>query len=398
MQKIIIIGVGWEQIPLIKKAKTRGLYVIATTWWDKTRIPADKVYEVDSRDLDQLEKIMILEKPDYILADECDYSMYAVAYLAEKFHLNGPKLKTQTITNNKFLQREYVSKTEVLQPQYKLCWDVEMAKKFAENIGYPVIVKPLDNRGSIGISRISKEEEWNDAWMLAVSHSHSRMCIVEKCINGVVITADGFCDSEKYEFVAASNKEMYTDNKNVAKVVLYPGEFPSELLQTIKRNTELVVEAVGIDYGFVHIEFMIEEGSNAVYLVEVANRGGGVYISNIVLEQITGIDYCSALLDLAMGKHVGVCCNQNYIAKSAVYLLSLHGKIPISQYEDSESVTSSAFYVKAKSMEADVNKDASAGRQGAVIISGQTFRQILDEGRRIEDNYCCETNEYFMLK
>ena len=207
MQKIIIIGVGWEQIPLIKKAKTRGLYVIATTWWDKTRIPADKVYEVDSRDLDQLEKIMILEKPDYILADECDYSMYAVAYLAEKFHLNGPKLKTQTITNNKFLQREYVSKTEVLQPQYKLCWDVEMAKKFAENIGYPVIVKPLDNRGSIGISRISKEEEWNDAWMLAVSHSHSRMCIVEKCINGVVITADGFCDSEKYEFVAASNKE-----------------------------------------------------------------------------------------------------------------------------------------------------------------------------------------------
>ena len=40
MKKILIIGTGWEQIPLVKKAKQYGLYVIAAAWWDKKQIPA----------------------------------------------------------------------------------------------------------------------------------------------------------------------------------------------------------------------------------------------------------------------------------------------------------------------------------------------------------------------
>ncbi len=398
MKKIMVIGAGWEQIPLVKKAKARGLFVIATTWWNGQNIPADKIFEVDSRDLESLEKIVISERPDYIIADECDYSMYAVAYLAEKYKMNGPELAVQTITNNKYLQREYVRKVNVLQPQYQLCWNIQMAKVFIDKIGYPVMVKPIDNRGSIGVSKVYQEKELNAAWFLAVSHSHSRMCIVERCITGDVVTAEVFCDSEKQEFVASSNREMYKNNDNLAKALFYPGRFQQELFQNIKRNAELVVEAIGIKYGFVHIEFIIEKGTNNIYLIEVANRGGGVYISNIVLEQITGIDYCNALLDLAMGKKVNVTCNQKYIANSIVYYLELEGRVPIREYMKEIPKENNAIYINAYRESSDVRKEAAMGRHGVAIFSGKSFEELFREGKRIEETYCRDDKEHFRVK
>lgn len=395
MKKIMVIGVGWEQIPLVQKAKKHGLYVIATTWWDMKKVPADKVYSVDSRDLDTLESIVLEEKPDYITADECDYSMYAVAYLAQKYQMSGPSLSIQTITNNKFLQRECVKVSDVLQPEYCLCWDMDMGMKFADQIGYPVVVKPIDNRGSIGVSKIMCREEFASAWLQAVAHSHSRLCIVEKCIYGSVVTADGFCDSTGFEFIAASTKEMYKNNDNVAKVLYYPGKFTGDTLGRIKRNAELVADAIGIQYGFAHIEFILEEGTGDIYLVEAANRGGGVFISNIILEQITGIDYTSALLDLAMGKEVHTHCGQKYVSKAMLYFLELRGNASVEQCRGQLSDKHKAIYINAYQEGTDVDSAASAGRQGVIVYAGRDFEEMVLEGQEFEEKYCAGEKEFF---
>lgn len=397
MKKIFIIGVGWEQIPLVKKAKERGLYVIATTWWKKEQIPADKLYSVDSRDLDALEQIMQTERPDCVVADECDYSMYAVSYLTEKYHLPGPKLKTQTITNNKFLQRECIKGTNVLQPAYQLCWNMETAKDFARQIGYPVIIKPLDNRGSIGVSKVAGETELPAAWFQAVSHSHSRMCIVEQYISGQVLTADGFCDSEKFEFIAASTKEMYSDNDNVAKILYYPGKLSGECLQELKENAEAVAEAIGMTYGFAHMEFMLEDDTGKLYLIEAANRGGGVFISSLILDQITGIDYTNALLDLALGKEVKVSCYQTYISKAMLYFLELQGTRLVQKEMQGLSEGCRAIYINAYQEGHGVESEASAGRQGVLVYGGSDFEKMLEQGKVFEQQYCAGEEEFFAL-
>lgn len=397
-EKILIIGAGWEQLPLVLKAKERGLYTIATTTWEKEQIPADKVLEADSRDLEQLERIVEQEQPHYLTADECDYSMYAVAYLAEKYQLHGPSLAVQTITNNKFLQRNYIDRTWVLQPEYQLCWNLEMAGAAAETIGYPVMVKPVDNRGSMGVSKVQCSAELESAWLLGISHSHSRICVIEKCITGQVITADGFCDSRGYEFIAPSNKEMYEENSNLAKVVYYPGSFPQHQFQQIKENAEAVVSAVGMNFGFVHLEFIIEEGTERLYFLEAANRGGGVYTSNLVLQHITGIDYCNALLDLAMGKNIEVRCHQAYISKSIIYFLDLKGDTSIREYLPQREEECKALFTRSQRGYADVKREAAAGRHGVAILSGDSFENLLSIGRKLEYVYCQDEEECFWLQ
>ena len=106
VKKILLIGISWEQLPLLKKAKQLGLKTIVTTSWNRSKIPADKIYNIDSRDLMKIEQIFLEEEPNAVLADECDYSMYAAAYLSDKYKLPGPHLYPLTVTNNKFLQRK----------------------------------------------------------------------------------------------------------------------------------------------------------------------------------------------------------------------------------------------------------------------------------------------------
>ena len=397
MDKIMMIGVGWEQLPMVNKAKKLGFYVIATTWWDENKIPADKVICLDSRDLDGIEKLYLEEKPDYVIADECDYSMYAVAFLSEKYNIPGPSLKVLTITNNKFLQREAISRIDVLQPEYSLCLSEDDILAFAWQHGYPIMIKPVDNRGSIGVSKVINEYEVKSASLLAVKNSHSRMCIVEKCIDGNVITADGFADSGGFEFIACSTKKMYENNINVAKALYYPGEVSDELRKKIKGNSEKIANCIGIRYGFAHIEFIVEKNTNDLYLVEVANRGGGVFISNIVLGVITGLDYCEALLRMAMGHEVNIKCQQEYKKKAMLFFLSLSGA------ESIEDITGfgecvKVIYIRKEDKSVNVINSASAGRQGVIVLEGEDFEDLEEYGKYFERKYGASDSEKIFIK
>lgn len=397
MKKILMIGIGWEQVPMVKKAKQMGLYVIVTTWWNKKKIPADKVFSIDSRDIDEIEQLFLKEKPDYVIADECDYSMYAVAYLSEKYHIPGPSLRVLTITNNKYLQRECVKDSEVLQPEYKLCVSKDGILDFANKHGYPIMVKPLDNRGSIGISKVESQSEIEKAWLLAIKNSHSRLCLTERCIEGDVVTADGFADSAGYEFIACSTKEMYKDNINVAKTLYYPGKVSNKLFEKIKENAERVADCVGVDYGFVHTEFMIEKDTENIYLIETANRGGGVFISNTLLEIITGLDYCGALIKMSMGQKVNIKCNQQYKKTAILYFVSLTGKKELN-IENFNNDSVRIIFVNEMEQNMDVSNYASAGRQGVVVLEGKDVGKLIQIGKKIENTYKASKEELLYIK
>ena len=69
------------------------------------------------------EKGFTPEQIDFVISDECEYSGYACAYLANKYNLPGPSLKALTITNNKYLQRILATKIKIPQPKFDLVWN-----------------------------------------------------------------------------------------------------------------------------------------------------------------------------------------------------------------------------------------------------------------------------------
>lgn len=392
-KKIMLIGVGWEQLPLVHKAKEKGLFVIATTSWSGN-IPADKLYHTDSRDLEALEQIFLRERPDAVLADECDYSMYAVAYLTEKYKLPGPSLEALTITNNKHLQRQYADKCGVLQPDYQLCWSCKQASAFADRISYPIIVKPVDNRGSIGVSIVNSVEELPAAWYEAVKNSHSRLCLAENFIAGDVVTVDGYCAGDAFQFLSASTKDTYPGKPTVAKALYYPGLLSASQMKSLEEKAKTIIHEIGIDFGFVHIEFILERDSGKFQFLEIANRGGGVFISNIVLPYITGVDLVNYYIDQSFGADVKFSCSSSH--KAFMFFLSPGGNEDAQDVLKREADNILAAHINTLGKQSDV-KDAS-DRIGVVILKGINFGHMKRFAYALEEKIGFTKNEYVYFK
>ena len=114
---------------------------------------------------------------------------------------------------------------------------------------------------------------------------------------------------------------------------------------------------------------MIEKDTENIYLIETANRGGGVFISNTLLESITGLDYCGALIKMSMGQKVHIKCNQQYKKTAILYFVSLTGKKELN-IENFNNDSVRIIFVNEMEQNMDVSNYASAGRQG-VVESGK---------------------------
>ena len=382
-KKIMLIGIGWEQLPLVYKAKEKGLFVVATTSWNG-EVPADVVYHADSRDLDRLEEIFQKEKPDAVLADECDYSMYAVAYLTEKYHLPGPSLKALTITNNKFLQRQCGKDCGILQPEYMLCWSWEQARQFAAEHSYPIIIKPVDNRGSIGVCVVHSDEELRESWFEAVKNSHSRLVVAEEYIDGSVINVDGYCHKGGFTFLSAGTREVYTDRTTVAKALYYPGLLTKSQFLELEETSAKIVAATGITYGFIHIEYLIERKSGKFWFIEIANRGGGVTTSNTILPCVKATDLMEFYVEQALGAEDTLEVN-DVDKKILMFFVAPKGNRNAADVLKEEGEQILAFHInKSRGEKTEPIKNAT-GRLGVIILEGTDFKEMKKQAERIEN-------------
>ena len=300
MKKVMIIGANWEQEPLLQKAKEMGLYVIATNPYSEAEgfKYSDKSYIVEHRDLQKLDDIFQKTQPDAVIADECDYSMFAVAYLTDKYNLPGPKIDSLIITNNKYLQRLVAKKNGIPQPNYLLCMTFTEVIEAVDILGLPVMLKPIDNRGSIGISKVEQKDDLKRAFFDAIANSHSRQIIVEEFVPGNIVTVEGIYTDTFYN-LSFSTKKMHPKFLSNAMHLQYPGDLPDNVINKIYEMNIDIIKQIGIDFGLTHSEFIVND--NEINFLEIANRGGGVHISNKILPYITDIDLPEIILNSAFG-------------------------------------------------------------------------------------------------
>ena len=128
MKKIMILGGGKNQLPLIKKAKELGLYVILCDFRDS--VPgiamSDVHYQINTLNSSLLIQIGKDEKPDGILTNS-EPTFISMAKAAEKLGLPCLSLACTKLYKNKYLMREFCHRHGLLSPRYKCCKNVEEA-------------------------------------------------------------------------------------------------------------------------------------------------------------------------------------------------------------------------------------------------------------------------------
>jgi biotin carboxylase len=303
---VFVMRALWEQEPLIRAAKDCGARVIAVDEDEDAEglTAADESEIVPSlRDLDACLDIAEEYSVDAVVSDECDYSAFVTAYIGARLNLPAISISTAQITTNKrrlrHLLEDYVS-----QPNFEICATPEGAKEATESTGYPLITKPVDNRGAFGVSRVTDSDDLRESFFSALANSHAREVILEEFIEGTPITVEGYYLNGDHRTLAIGEKDSSLGNLDPQREITYPADLSTEVKKRVHEVNDSIASKVDGSMGATHAEYIITEEGDC-YPIEFHNRGGGIHISAKVVPELTGFDVSRQLLADAFGKDSG---------------------------------------------------------------------------------------------
>lgn len=382
-KRILVIGSGWEQYDLVKAIREEGHYIVAThpAAGAESFPLADATYVKHSRDIRAHLAIANTHRIDAVVSDNCDFSFYTAAIVASKLNLPFANLQQAIFSNDKFAQRSRCAAHNIVQPDFHQVRTLDDARNAAAQIGYPCILKPVDARGTFGVTILNSDTELEAAFYDAVSNSDSRMCILETFIEGVLVTVDGFCFSNGHRALAVASRKFEDGPKPVTKEIIYPAEFDQITNQRLLDNHHAVATALGYNYGHTHGEYILTHGGE-IYLVECTNRGGGVYTSSTIVPLLTGIDLNRILLNQSLGTDTYQVAGDTHgmMQKSAMLTFLDFEENQVIRSINTTEVQELPFTVKFRSLYAKNDMVAPiehcAGRHSMLVIEGPTVEDV----------------------
>lgn len=303
----MILGGDVNQLPLIKKARELGLYIILCDFRDNVQGIAlsDVHYQINTLNPDLLIQVGEKEKPDGILTNS-EPTFVSMATAAEKLGLPCLSLESTKLFKNKFLMREFCSEHGILSPRYKCCKNVEESLDFFNDIQKKCIIKPLDNSASRGVFSVNNENDIKSHFeqCISASSADNQAIIIEEYVTGTEFTIDGLMTPKGHRCLAISEKKHYEYNENVACQLLFDNKNDRFDYDQLRKLNDHLVNLTGIPFGLTHAEYKYSDGK--FYLIEIQARGGGNFIATDIVPFISGVDSYKEQLRWAVGDEVDV--------------------------------------------------------------------------------------------
>lgn len=301
MKKIMILGAGIYQVPLIRAAKEMGLTVIVASI--KGDYPgfalADKVHYINTTDREAILKAAVSEKIDGICTTGTDVAVASIGYVCEKMGLSGISKEAADLVTDKAKMKEAFEKGGVSASRFRKVFSCEEAKNAAEEIGFPVVIKCVDSSGSRGITLVKEEGEVLRAAEQAFSCSKKDYILVEEALSGTEIGVDGAVQDGRLVFLAPHDKFVYKSEKiTIPAGHSFPYSGSKAAEKEIRRQMELAVKALGLENCFFNADVFVKGAE--VSVIEIGGRTGATCIPELI-SMYYGFDFYKKILESAMG-------------------------------------------------------------------------------------------------
>jgi biotin carboxylase len=233
------------------------------------------------------------------------YFLLPAARIARDLGLTGADPMALEHCSHKGRQRARLASAGIAQPQFRLVHSIEEARAAAAKIGYPVVIKPVEGSGKVGVS-LAPDEPALIAWMAGLcQHSANerglpvpREFLVEQYFEGREFSVEAFHGSAVAVFEKRCQPPRFVEEAHVTP----PADLPRS---DLKRLTRLACEALvelDLAWGAAHVELRMNAAGEMV-LVEVNPRLAGGNLPALVLEA-RGIDLIESTLLAALGATV----------------------------------------------------------------------------------------------
>jgi len=257
-KKLLILGASSHEAALVRRAKELGVYTIVTDYYKPEHSPAKKIadeyWNISWSDIDSLEKKCKKCAVDGVTAGYSEFTVESMIKLCSRLNLPSYITEKQLeITRNKILFKEECRKN---------C--VPVIKEYASPATvdtFPVIVKPVDRSGSIGISIATNKEELLRAYDYAMEMSVCKKVIIEEFIT----------KGTKFDAVYAIT------NGNIAMIGT------QDTINAASNGTERVVQSAWLTPSKYHQQFLVQEDAHLQKMIRsMGIRDGLIFFSGFV--------------------------------------------------------------------------------------------------------------------
>ena len=300
--KLMVVGAAALQMPLIKRIKERGyeLVVVSPNPTEPGFEYADYSVIADVRDQDLiLEKAREL-KIDGAVTDQTDLAVRTVAYVTEKMGLSSIGYNISCLFTDKVLMRKKCKELDLNPIPYALVHNLYDAIEFYDTLGAPAIIKPADSQASKGVHKITCRQDMIMYFKEAMDYSRNGKVIIEKFINGFELLVDSLIVDGEIKVLTIGEYTPFA-KKDVFSIhmTIFQSKCPKDVKEKVSTFNNQIIKKFGLNNSRTHAEYLYD--GEKCYLVEIAARGGGVFISSDAVKFCAGISTEDFLIDAAVG-------------------------------------------------------------------------------------------------
>ena len=268
---------------------------------------ADRVY-IEPLTPEFLEEIISKERPDGLLATLGGQAGLNLAVqlsergVLEKYNVEllGTPLKAIERAEDRELFKETMQKLGEPIPESTIVEDVPSAVAFANEIGYPVIVRPAYTMGGTGGGIAENEEELVEIVIKGLTYSMIGQVLIERSVAGwkeieYEVMRDGhdncitICNMENFDPVGVHTGDS---------IVVAPSQTLTDHEYQMLRSASLrIIRELGIEGGC-NAQYALDPNSNRYYVIEVNPR---VSRSSALASKATGYPIAKVSAKIAIG-------------------------------------------------------------------------------------------------
>ena len=306
MRKLLVIGTSVISSEMITYAKSKGVYTIVVDnrppQISTSKLISDEFWDIDLFDIDAIEKKCRQEKITAIISGVSEFRLEICMELCSRLGL--PCYVNKDSWHYSVDKEDF--KKICKQVGAPVAKDYFVSNQLLEDelnsIEYPVVVKPVDLMGNVGISYCYNNDELVEAYKLAKSLTHHRdKIVIEKMLHGpewysTYAIQDGDIRLLSLNAMCAQPGEL----KNLYSITTSITDKVPRFVNEINPKIEEVLKAIGCKQGIAWVQVMLDEDDN-FYIIEMGYRFPGD-MTFIPYPSLIGFDAVKWMVDLALGE------------------------------------------------------------------------------------------------
>lgn len=302
MKRILILGGNHVEKEIVIRARNLGYYTIVTdNHEDWSLSPAkqlsDEGWNISWSDIDSLVMKCRQNHIDGVIAGFSEFRVEAMIKLCNALHLPcSLNIHQFNITRDKLLFKKTCRKYGVpTVPEYN----------YDEIITYPVIIKPVDRAGSIGINVAHDAMELDKYYQVALSLSPSKQVVIEDfIIDGIKFDVYYYVHDSVPYFLGSSDTIMCKGEKG-AKILQkcwpFKSKYENEYHMDVEKRVISMLKGLDIHNTYVTMSAFYVNGN--FYFFEAGFRLSGEMSFNYQ-EANSGENYLKSMIKFAVGDAV----------------------------------------------------------------------------------------------